>query len=43
MIYKDYLDKKITKEDAIKSINELNLNIEDGFKYKDSVYQKEEF
>ncbi len=42
-IYKEYLDKKITKEDSIKSLNELNLNIEDGFKYKDSVYQKEEF
>lgn len=42
-IYKNYLDKKIDKEEAIKNLNELNLNIEDGFKYKDSVYQKEEF
>lgn len=28
---------------ALKKLDELNLNINDGFTYKDSVYQKEEF
>jgi len=42
-IYKNYLDKKINKEEAINNLNALNLNLEDGFKFKDSVYQKEEF
>jgi len=43
IIFKDYLNKIISKEDALNKLNNLNLNILDGFKYKDSVYQKEEF
>ena len=42
-IYNSYNKKEINKEEATKKINELNLNILDGFKYVDSVYQKEEF
>lgn len=42
-IFKDYLDKKVSKEESLNKLNSLNLNINDGFKYKDSVYQKEEF
>ncbi len=41
--YSKYIKKIITKEEALVLINELNLDIKDGFKYKDSVYQKEEF
>lgn len=43
IIFKDYLDKKVSKEESLNKLNALNLNINDGFKYKDSVYQKEEF
>ena len=43
LIYSNYLNKIITKEDAIKEICALNLDTKDEFKYKDSVYQKEEF
>ena len=43
IIYNDYLKKIISKEDALNKINKLNLNILDGFKYQDSIYQKEEF
>ncbi len=42
-IFKNYLDKKVLKEASVDMLNSLNLNIEEGFKYKDSVYQKEEF
>ena len=42
-IYNSYNKKIINKEDAINKLNELNLNVLDGFKYNDSVYQKEEF
>ncbi len=42
-IFKNYLDKKVLKEASIDLLNSLNLNIDEGFKYKDSVYQKEEF
>lgn len=31
------------KEAAILKLNNLNLNIKDGFSYKDSIYMKEEF
>ena len=37
-----YIDNKISFEELNKKINDLNLHIEDGFKYVDSVYQKEE-
>jgi len=39
---KSYLDEKIDKATLIDIINSLEFNIEDGFKYQDSVYQKEE-
>ncbi len=45
IILKTFYDlnlNKITNDEAINIINNLNLNISDGFKYKDSVYQKEE-
>ena len=41
-IYHSYLNNEISKDKAINLLNELKLNIEDGFTYKDSVYQKEE-
>ena len=42
-IYNDYLNNNITLNDANECLSKLPLNIEDGFKLKDSVYQKEEF
>ena len=41
-LVKDYLNKNITLSKLNDEINNMNLNIQDGFKYKDSVYQKEE-
>ncbi len=41
-IYSDYLNSKISKEEANELINKLDLKIEDGFKFKDTVYKKEE-
>ena len=41
-IYNSYIKENISKEEAIKLLDGLALNIEDGFTYKDSVYQKEE-
>jgi putative protease len=40
-IYKNAIDGKNIDE-LISEFNSLNLNVEDGFTYKDSVYQKEE-
>ncbi len=40
--YYDYFSNLITKEEFIKNISDLNLNIKDGFKYFDTIYQKEE-
>lgn len=40
-IYRLALDGKITPLAAKSLINELNLTIEDGFKYEDTIYQKE--
>lgn len=40
-IYKDALNGKNIDE-LLNQMNQLGLNIEDGFTYKDSVYQKEE-
>ncbi len=40
--YSLYLRKEISKEEALKRINSLDLVIEDGFKFKDTVYKKEE-
>ena len=42
-IFYDVIKKNITLENAKIKLNELELKIEDGFIYKDSVYQKEEF
>ncbi len=42
-IYKDYLENVISLENAKNKINELFFNIKDGFKYQDSIYQKELF
>lgn len=41
-IYSDFLNEKISKEEANSLISELDLQIEDGFKFKDTVYKKEE-
>ena len=38
-----YKNNNISKEELIASINKLNLNVNDGFKYQDSIYQKELF
>ena len=35
-------NKKISKEDAINELNQLDLDIQDGFKINDTVYLKEE-
>ena len=42
-IFYDIVHKNIDLSIAKIKLNELELNIEDGFIYKDSVYQKEEF
>lgn len=42
-IYSNVINKKITSEEGNSLIQELNLDIRDGFKNNDSVYQKEEF
>jgi len=41
--YSKYIRQIFSKEEALNAINSLNLDIRDGFKYIDSVYQKEEF
>lgn len=40
--YHDYLYNIISRDEFIKKIDDLNLNISDGFAYNDSVYQKED-
>jgi putative protease len=42
-VYKKYLNGILTLDEALNALSLLPLNIEDGFTYKDSVYQKEEF
>ena len=42
-IYHDYLNGNINLDLAKGKLELLNLNYSDGFSYKDSVYQKEEF
>lgn len=42
-IYKELNDGIISLDTAINEINKLGLNIQDGFTYQDSVYQKELF
>lgn len=42
-IYYDYLNDNIDLSLAKQKLELLNLNFSDGFSYKDSVYQKEEF
>lgn len=42
-IYKSLNDGNIDLESAKNEINKLGLNIQDGFTYQDSVYQKELF
>ena len=42
-IYYKYLKGKLSLEDALDLIKSLDLNILEGFTFKDSVYQKEEF
>ena len=42
-IFYDYLNNHIDLANAKIMLNELELNIQDGFIYQDSVYQKEEF
>jgi putative protease len=42
-IYNKYLNNEIILNEALNNLSSLDLNIEDGFTYKDSVYQKEEF
>lgn len=42
-IYNRYMNNEINIDEALSLISSLDLNIEDGFTYKDSVYQKEEF
>ena len=40
--YYNVINNNITKEEGLNIIKNLNLDIEDGFTYQDSVYQKEE-
>ena len=42
-IFYDVIHNNISLMNAKIKLNELNIKIEDGFIYKDSVYQKEEF
>lgn len=41
-IYSDYLRNIISKDSANELISSLDLMIEDGFKFRDTVYKKEE-
>ena len=40
-IFNKYINNQIELDEASRKINEMNFNISDGFKYKDTVYQKE--
>ena len=40
-IFNDYLNNDVFLEQSIALLNELNLPIEDGFSYQDTVYIKE--
>lgn len=40
--YFEYENQKINRDEFIKLIDDLNLFIKDGFKYQDTIYQKEE-
>ena len=40
-IFNDYLNNDVSLEQSIALLNELNLPIEDGFSYQDTVYIKE--
>ena len=40
-IYSNYLKEELDLDSAQNEINSLGLDIEDGFKFKDTVYQKE--
>ena len=40
--YRAVLENEISASDVIEIMNNLGLDIKDGFKYQDSVYQKEE-
>ena len=40
-LYNDYLNNDVSLEQSIALLNELNLPIEDGFSYQDTVYIKE--
>ena len=42
-IYYQVFHHRITKEEGLQKINSLSLDIQDGFTYCDSVYQKELF
>lgn len=42
-VLKIYKESFNNLDDSIKKLNELNLNIKEGFSYKDSIYMKEEF
>ena len=39
--YHGYLNQNITLDEALFKLNSLNLEYNDGFKYEDTVYQKE--
>ena len=40
-IYRLIIDNKITEDEGTLLISKLGLNIEDGFKFQDTIYQKE--
>ena len=40
-IYRLIIDNKINEEEGSLLISKLGLNIEDGFKFEDTIYQKE--
>lgn len=42
-IYRGVLCGKLSMEDGLQRLESLNLSVEDGFTYQDSVYQKEMF
>lgn len=43
MIFSKVLKNEITKQEALDAIERLEIPIEDGFIYEDTIYQKEEF
>ena len=43
IVFNKYLNNEYTLNQALEHMTLLNLDIQDGFSYQDSIYNKEEF